>query len=259
MDIDRYGPVALVAGASEGLGRAFAESLAESGFSLVMLARRPDPLDAAAAAIRERFDVDVHAIPIDLASEAAVRALPELIAELDIGLFIYNAAYAPVGPFLSRPVEDLLRIVDVNVRGPLLLTRLLAPRLVARGRGGVVLMSSLAGLQGTPRLATYAATKAFNIVLGESLWGELRPYGVDVLVSCAGAVRTPGFAAQTAGADPPGTLDACDVARATLAAVGRDPRVVPGWLNKLAQWVVGRLLPRRHAVALMEQNTRRLS
>lgn len=82
--------------------------------------------------------------------------------------------------------------------------------------------------------------------------------GVDELVSCAGAVRTPGFAAQNAGADPPGTLDARDVARATLAAVGRGPRVVPGWLNGLAQWAVGRLLPRRHAIALMEQNTRQL-
>ena len=185
-------------------------------------------------------------------------ALAALTADIEIGLAVYNAAYAPVGDFVSRPMDDLLHVVDVNVRGPLVFARTLAPKMVARGRGGLVLMSSLAGYQGAPRIATYAASKAFNIVLGESLWRELRPRGVDVVVSTAGAIRTPGYAA-TAGKDAPGTLDADVVANATLDALGRGPVVVPGAVNRLARFVLGRLLPRRTAIDIFARSTKELS
>ena len=253
----RYGGWALVAGASEGLGAAFADALAARGMPLLLLARRIDPLEATAQALRARHGVEVRTAAIDLGHAELPQRLEALTGELEIGVAIYNAAYAPVGALTGRPLDELLRVVDVNVRAPLIFARTLAPAMQSRGRGGLVLMSSLAGLQGSPRLATYAATKAFNIILAEGLWGELRGSGVDVVASCAGAIRTPGYA-DTASAEAPGTMDADAVAEATLRALGRGPRVVPGAVNKLASVVMGRVLPRARAVRLMGAQTQSL-
>lgn len=256
----RYGPTALIAGASEGLGAALAHAVAARGIDLVIVARRPDVLERTAAELRERHGVDVHAAAMDLGTPESIAAMQRIARDFEIGLAVYNAAHAPVGPFLHQDPADLLRVVDVNVRGPLTLARTVAPDMVARGRGGIVLMGSLAGLQGTGGVATYAASKAFDIVLAEGLWGELRRHGVDVLVSCAGAVTTPGYARATKrGHNPPGTLTPEVVAARTLAALGRGPRVTPGWINALAAFVIGRLLPRRLAVALMAASTRNLT
>ena len=253
----QYGPWAVVAGASEGLGAAFAAALAARGVNLMLLARRADLLESVAAKLRATVEVRTEAL--DLARPDLPATLEALTSQLDIGLAIYNAAYAPVGELHARSVADLLQVIDVNVKGPLIFARTLAPRMVARGRGGIVLMSSLAGFQGAPRLAAYAASKAFNIVLGESLWHELRPHGVDVVVCGAGAVRTPGYAATNKGGDVPGTLDAREVAEQALGALGNGPTVVPGATNKLARFVMGRLLPRRTAIGIMARSTKELS
>jgi short-subunit dehydrogenase len=194
----------------------------------------------------------------DLARADLPAALAALTSELDIGLAVYNAAHAPIGELLSRPVDDLLRVIDVNIRGPLVFARTLAPKMAARGHGGIVLMSSLAGYQGAPRIATYAASKAFNIVLGEGLWSELKPHGIDVVVSTAGAIRTPGYA-KAATKDAPGTLDADMVANLTLDALGHGPVVVPGAVNRLARFVLGRMLPRRAAINIFARSTKDLS
>ena len=249
-----YGPVAVVAGASEGLGEAFAEVLAGSGLDLVLLARRADVLAAVGARLGAQYRVKVRTLACDLADPAWHEALAEATSGLEIGLGVYNAAFSFVAPLLDRPLAEALRVVDVNVRGPLMFAHALAPAMVARGRGGLVLMSSLAGFQGAPRLAAYAASKAWNQVLGESLWAELRPAGVDVVVSCPGAIRTPGYR-KTAQRDAPGTLDPADVARATLDALGHGPLVVPGGVNKLAAFMMRRLMSRRGVVAMMGSQT----
>lgn len=250
----RYGPWCVVAGASEGLGAAFADAIAEQKINLILVARRAELLETVAKHLRAKRSVEVRTLAADLAEGAFVEALNKLTSELDVGLAVYNAAYSFIAPLLDRPLGDALRVVDVNVRGPLRFVHALAPSMVARGRGGIVLMSSLAGFQGAPRLAAYAASKAFNIVLGESLWAELRPKGVDVLVSCAGAIRTPNYLAST-HREAPGTLDAKDVVDQTLAALGVGPMVVPGGVNKLARFFLGRILPRKAAVDVMARST----
>jgi len=220
----------------------------------VLVARRADALAAVAADVREKHGVDVRTLAFDLAQPTLGEAMHDATQGIEIGLGVYNAASSFIAPLLERPVEDALRVVDVNCAGPLRFIHALAPAMVARGRGGIVLMSSLAGFQGGPRLAPYAASKAFNVVLGESLWHELRDRGIDVLVSCPGAIRTPNYL-KTTDKEAPGTLDALDVAQRTLSALGSGPTFVPGATNKLARFFLGRFLSRAAAVGIMAKNT----
>lgn len=246
----RYGVWAVIAGASEGLGAAFAESLAARGLSLVLLARRAELLGALASKLRTSHGVEVRPVACDLAEPSFADALSGAITDVEVGVAIYNAAYSFVAPLFERPLADALRVVDVNVRAPLVFLHTLVPPMIARGRGAVVLMSSLAGFQGSPKLAAYAASKAFGTILGESLWAELGPKGVDVITSCAGAIRTPGYA-KALQKEAPGTLDASEVAERTLAALGRGPVVIPGATNKLASQLLRRLLSRKSAIGIM--------
>jgi hypothetical protein len=240
------------------LGAAFAEAIAQRGLNLVVLARQEDRLQATAARLKETYGVDVIAIAADVADYDSVK---ERLGDLkvDIGLLVYDAAYAPIGLFDNVTDDQLARATDVNVRAPLLLTKLLSAPMIERGRGGIVLMSSLAGSQGSPKIAAYAATMSFNAILAEGLWSELKPHGVDVLACLAGAILTPGYQAAESAKPAPGTLLAKDVAEQTLKALGKGPIVVPGRVNKLGRFILMRLLSRRAAIALMSKNTGGLS
>jgi uncharacterized protein len=255
---ETYGSYALVAGGSDGLGAAFAEAVARRGLNVVLLARQEDRLRATAARLKQSYGVDVVAIAADVADYENVK---EQLRQLDlsIGLLVYNAAYAPIGPFEDTNEDQLVRATEVNVRAPLLLAKFLSAPMIERGRGGIVLMSSLAGSQGSPNIATYAATKSFNAILAEGLWKELKPHGVDVLACMAGAILTPGYREAESAKPAPGTLDAKEVAEQTLNALGKGPIVVPGTVNKLARFTLMRLLSRRAAIAIMSKNTGGLS
>jgi len=254
---ERYGPFALVAGASAGLGAAFARALAARGLDLLLLARRAGPLEALAAELRAAHRVEVRVAAADLGAPELLERVERLAAGAEVGLLVYNAAASAIGPFLDRPLEEQLRVLDVNCRGPLVLAHRLGGAMARRGRGGIVLMTSLAGGQGNPLLASYAASKAFNLVLAEGLWAELRAGGVDVVACRAGATRTPGYEASRPRAKVP-LMEPEPVVEAALSALGRGPAVVAGGLNKLAAFAFSRLLPRRAAIRIMERATRRL-
>jgi short-subunit dehydrogenase len=255
---DRYGAWAVVAGASEGLGAAFAEALARRGLGVVLVARRADVLESLASNLRAQCGVEVRTVACDLAAASFADRVADATRDIEVGVAVYNAAYSFVAPLFDRPLEDALRVVDVNVRGPLILLHTLVPSMIARGRGAAVLMSSIAGFQGAPRLAAYAASKAFNTVLGESLWAELAPAGIDVVASCAGAIRTPGYA-RALQKEAPGTLDASEVVDRTFAALGHGPLVVPGATNRLASHFMRRLLSRKQAIGIMGKSVKGLS
>ncbi len=254
----KYGPCAVVAGASEGLGAAFAEELAKRGLNLILIARRREKLESLANKLKEIYSVEINYHSLDLADYQKTKSVISQM-DLNIGLLVYNAAYAPISYFEDLSEEDLSKIVDVNIKTPLLLTKLLSAKMMEKGRGGIVLMSSLAGTQGSPKIATYAASKAFNMILSEGLWHELKKYGIDVMASCAGAVRTPGYKNAQNEKDAPGTLDANTVADNTLNALGKGPIAVPGFTNKMLRFLMGRILPRKLAINIMHKNTKNLS
>ena len=254
---DRYGRWALVLGASEGLGAAFASQLAARGMHLVLVARRSELLSRFQEQLTAEHEVEIRCLVGDVADPTVATTLVDAVAELELGIIIYNAAYTSVGPFTEAPEEEIERVVDVNVRGPLRVLRTLLPAMCSRGRGAVVLMSSLSGLQGTPYISVYAASKAFNTILAEGLWYELRSHGVEVVACCAGAMRTPGYI-RSFDRDVPGMLSPDEAARRTLDGLGRGPRLVPGLVNRLTAVLMGRLLPRRWAVRLIGRNTKHL-
>ena len=254
----RYGRWAVVAGASQGLGLSFAEELARRGMNVVLVSRRGSLLEEIAGRLEAEYRVEVRSLALDLAGPDFAAALTDAVAGLDLGILIYNAAYVPIGRFIDMDDQALEQVVRVNVRGPLVLARALLPPMCEGGRGAVVFMSSLAGLQGTPRLAAYSASKAFNIMLADALWGELGEHGIDVSVCCAGAMPTPGYLAST-DRDAPGMLSPDDAASRTLDELGKGPRIVPGLINRISAELMGRLLPRRTAIRLMARNTRHLS
>ena len=255
---NRYGPWALVAGASEGIGQAWCRRLAARGLNVILVARREAPLRDEAAALQSRFGVETRLLAIDLAAADLTERVNATVGDLDIGLLVYNAAYADVSQYLDQSVDSKLTTIDVNCRGVLLLTSYLGQRLVARGRGGMVLMSSMSGWQGSAMMGVYAATKAFTTVLGESLWSELRPHGVDVQVCVAGATLTPGFKARTPRekwrASFPLAPEA--VVDAALARLGGEPTVIAGRMNRFAYLVLSKLMPRGAAVRFFSRTTR---
>lgn len=254
----RYGPWALVLGASEGLGAAWSRELARRGCDVVLVARRPEPLDALADELRAAGR-QVRVVPMDLARPDLVGALQAAVDGLDLGLVVYNACASFVGPFLRLSEAEKQTTLDVNARGPMLAAHALLPGLVARGRGGMVIVSSLSGFQGSAWVGTYAATKAFDLVLGETLWHELKPQGVDVLVVAAGATLTPAFERVTPEARRKDAvpMQADDVAREGLDALaaGAGPTFVPGRVNRLARAVFSHL-PRRWVVGFISRTTR---
>jgi uncharacterized protein len=250
---DRYGPWALIAGASEGIGAAFAAALAKQGLDLVLVARRPEPL----AALAESLPVRTVTVTADLATSEGVDAVLEATADLEVGLVVCNAAYSPIGPFLDTDPALTHRALRLNCAAPLALAHAYLPVMALRRRGGFVIMSSLAGAQGSPGISVYAATKAFGAVLAEGLWDEMRHHGVDVITAVAGAVSTPGLART--GKRAPGTVSPAEVAEAALRALGNRPRTVPGTLMKVSSALIARLFPRRAAIAMFARASRDLS
>ena len=255
---ERYGPWALIAGASVGLGEAFARKLAGHGLNLLLIARRQASLDLLAADLRAAHGIEVRTLAADLARPDLMTVVQDFAAARAVGMVVYNAAYSTIGPFLDRPVEDHLRAIDVNCRGPIVLAHLFGRAMAERRRGGIVLMTSTAGSQGGPWLASYAASKAFNLILAESLWDELAASGVDVIACRAGATRTPGYEASKPRPSRVPLLEPSYVADRTLAALGHGPSIVPGAFYRFSAFVMGRLLPRRMAIQIMGRATRKL-
>lgn len=248
--IEQYGPWAVVTGASDGVGRATAEQLAEAGMNLVLVARRRSILEDLAADLTDRFAIDVRVIAADLSLPDSVEALIAQTDDLSVGLLVAAAGYGTSGRFIDLPLDREVNMIDLNCRTVLSLSHHFGRRFAAQGRGGIVLFSSLVAFQGVPRSANYAATKAYIQSLAEGLHQELAPHGVDVLASAPGPVHS-GFA-DRADMQMSMALQPDVVARGTLRALGRKSTVRPGLLSK---FLIGSLslLPRGLRVRAMGQ------
>jgi hypothetical protein len=257
----KYGNTAMVAGASEGIGAAFSACLAAGGMDLVLIARRSTPLQQLAHSLENEYKVNVTCISCDLSGTDAARQIEETLQGLEINILIYNAALSYLGPFLENSAENHLQAARVNMLTPLNLVHFYGGKMVKRKKGAIVLMTSLAGLQGSGYLSVYAATKAFNRILAESLWYEWKNSGVDVIACCAGATATPGFKntkPEKSGFFAPRVLDPEEVANECLKMLGRQPSFITGRANRAASFIMQKILPRKMAVNIMGDTTRKM-
>ncbi len=245
---ERYGPWAVVTGASDGIGRAFALQLSSMGLNLVLVARRAEALSALAAELQVTQGIDTRVIAADLARTEEVERVLATTRDLDVGLLVAAAGFGTSGSFLDANLDEERHMIDVNCRAVMEMSLHVGQRLARRGRGGLVLMSSLLAFQGTPRAAGYAATKAYVQTLAEALRLELRSLGVDVIACAPGPIRS-GFAAR---ANMRMSLAAGPeiVAAATLKSLGHRTTVRPGPLSKLLEYSLA-VLPRRGRVRVM--------
>ena len=257
---ERFGGAALITGASSGIGEAFARALARRGMDLVLVARRGDRLAAIAGELGAEHRVRVEPVAHDLVRPDVHRSLPAAVAALglEVGLLVNNAGFGTYGRFAESDIDQQARMVDLNCRVPVVLTRAFVPGMIARRCGGIVIVASIAAYQPTPFLATYGASKAFDLMFGEALWAELRDEGIAVLALSPGS--TPTEFQQVAGTQrlrSPGlTTTAAQVVDAALDALGRKPSVVPGAANALL--VHGaRLAPRSWVARLAHRANRR--
>jgi short-subunit dehydrogenase len=230
IDKERYGPWAVIAGGSEGVGSAFAEELAHAGINLVLIARRPGPL-AATAEVARAIGVDVRSLQLDLLAPEAGPTIRAATDDLDVGLLVLNAgANTYRSEFVDGDLERMRAVVDLNITTPLALTHHFGARLRRRGRGGIVIVGSLAGYLGQAQLSIYAAAKAFSRVFAEGLWLELRDHGVHVLELILGVTRTPAMERAGLTLDLPGLVVAepVDVVRECLAHLADGPVWIAG-------------------------------
>lgn len=245
---ERYGPWALVTGASDGIGRAMANDLASRGLNVILIARRGDQLATLGANIEKDFGLSTRVLVADLADANEVSRVVEETNGADVGLLIACAGFGTAGRFLDTKLSDELGMIDVNCRAVLAMTKVFADRLARRRRGGIVLLSSIVAFQGVPNAANYAATKAYIQTLAEGLRTELAAYEVDVLSCAPGPVQS-GFAARS-GLRMGNAVKPETVAREALDALGRKTTVRPGLLSKVVSGSLA-VLPRLVRTAIM--------
>ncbi len=254
-----YGPWALILGASEGVGSAFVCALAEQGLNIVLVSRRQSTMEAVAADVRDRFPVETRILELDLFSPDAMQTLNGATEDLEIG-FVVNCAGgdADFGPFLDRSIESQEALLHRNCTLLMRTCHHFGSQMVKRGRGGIVILSSGAAVAGAPGLATYSGTKAFDLLFAESLWGELKPKGVDVLCLMLADTDTPTLRHQmlirgkiaSMKEAPKGATPASFVAAEALRYIDKGPSRIISRKLQIGSRVMG-LLGRNTAVAIM--------
>jgi len=255
----KYGPWALVTGAAWGMGTEFARQIGALGLKLVLVDIKASELAQVAEEVRKSSGVEVKTVVTDLSRLDFMETLRRETEGIEVGLLVSNAAYPPVGLFFEQSLEDKLRMIEVNCRAPLILVHEFGATMLARKRGGIILMSSGSATQGVAYLASYAATKAYNLILAESLWDELREHGVDVLGFMPGATRTTGFELSKPHLER-STVAPVNEPKPTVAEalkmLGRTPSWIPGRRNRWTLTLAQRLLPRKQMIKLVGSNMR---
>ena len=257
----RYGDWALIAGAAEGIGAGFVRALALRGFHIIMVDIKRNPMNALAEEIMRTCRTEVRTVHLDLSSETAADSLMQEISAFDCRLLICVAAYSQVKPFLNNSKKDLDTYINLNNRMQVHLIHGFAGRLAGlKKNGGILLMSSLAGLLGPPLVAPYAASKAFLIRLAESLSMEFEPLGIDISVCCAGLTDTPTYRLNTPGFAQARLkpMDPIRVAEYALRQLGRKTVSIAGPRNRFPLFVLSSLLPRSISLRILSRTMNKM-
>jgi len=239
---ERYGPWALITGASSGIGAEFARQLAALGLNLILVARRKQRLDDLARQLEGADKITVQTIAADLSRPDFLPLIASAIGSMEVGLLVNNAGFGLAGEFVDHELEKELALLDVNCRATLVLTHVFGRQMAQRQRGGIIFVSSVSGFIATPFAAHYAASKAYDLFLAESLGYELKQHGVDVLALCPGSTATEFHV--VAGSRPVAAMAVAPVVDLAIKTLGKKPVAIPGWHNGLLVSVL-KFTPRR--------------
>jgi uncharacterized protein len=245
---EKYGPWVLITGASSGLGSDFAEQLAQKGMNLVVVARRESRLKDLANRLEQQYGIQVRIIAGDLADEHCVPQLIEKTKDLEIGLLVNNAGFSRTGELLHGDIAAERSMYRVNCEAPLMLAMEFGKKMVQRGKGAIIFVSSSVSFVPTPYWTHYAASKAYTLFLGEGLYHELKGKGVDVLALCPGGMKTE--FQQRAGISSFGAASTRSVVTTAFNSLGKKPSVIPGWHVSLLFRHLPKILPRKFSLSL---------
>ena len=252
---EKYGPWALVTGASSGIGAEFCRQIAARGLNVILVARSTGKLETLAEQPQQEHKVETRVVTADLGQADFMEGVLAQTEGLEVGLLVNNAGFGIAGEFLDNPMERELQMLHVNCRAPLMLTHAFGNKMRERGKGGVVMVASTIAYQATPYMAHYTASKAHNLFFGESIWYELKQTGIDVITLCPGPTDTQ--FADVAVVKAPRGMSVTPVVRLTLAKLGRRPRVIPGLLNRFGA-LMSKFAPRRLNAVMMGWVMRKL-
>lgn len=242
--LSKYGPWGVVTGASQGIGLEFAKGLAEKGMDLVLVARKADKLEAVAESLRAEHGVQVRVVAEDLSKPVGLEGVKKATQGLEVGMLVNNAGAWQFGSFLDNDIDRDVSSVALNVEAPMVLSHHFANQMAERGRGGIINVGSGAALHGVPGQAAYSATKGFLKNFSESLYRELKPKGVDVLITNPGPVEGEASQAYDQSKVPLQKVEGRDVVKDAFRRLGHGSSTIPGWLNKVAMGVAVRAMPR---------------
>ena len=232
MLITNYGNWALITGASSGIGEEFARRLAEEGMSLILVARRKERLEKLSAELKQKNNIEIVIAPLDLSEDNFMEKLKQYVGNRIVSILVNNAGVGSTGEFINTNSEHEMKMVKLNCVAPTILAHHFVRPMVEQKRGAIIFLGSVVGYQPTPYMATYSASKVFNVFMGEALWWELKKYNIDVLAVNPGGTETE-FQRIAKASVGPAPRKASDVVNTALKALGKKPGVVDGYLNKI--------------------------
>jgi len=229
----KYGPWALITGASSGIGAEFARQLSQQKLNLVLIARSKERLEQLSQELCAQNDVQVKIIVADLTQREEIKTILQQIDGIDVGLLVNNVGREDAGHFLDSDIERVIETLDLNCRVPLELTHTFARKMAERQRGGIIFLSSIVAFQGVPYIASYAATKAYDLIFAEGLASELKRRNVDVLALCPGFAKTNLAPGSNFKSSPIQPMDIEPIVKTAIHSLGKKRVAIPGIVSKV--------------------------
>lgn len=246
---DRYGPWALITGASSGIGESFACELAKRGLNIILIGRDQQRLEYVSQKC-QAFQVETFIIKVDLSDIHEVLKIKEVVGNRCVGLIINNAGFGLYGPFLQNSLKTYLDMVNIHCHAVLSITHQFLPSLISAKKGGIIFVASTSSFQAIPNSLVYSATKAFDLYIGEGITEEIRGSGVDVLTLAPGFVETPFFNNSSVNLNKfAPRISPQSLILSALKKLGNKNLVIPGFTNKLF-FMVQKFLPRDWVVKI---------
>ncbi len=243
---EKYGDWALITGASSGIGKCFAETLAPMGFNLILVARSEKKLNHISIELSSSHSIKCRVIVADLTKEKSVNHIIEQTQDINIGLLINNAGYSLTGDFIADTQNSQTDLMKINSLIPMQLCHWFGQKMQVKGKGGIINVSSVSGIMPLPNWTTYSASKSFLKSFSESLWYELKPKGIDIIALCPGATKTNFH--KTAKVNSNGLLPK-KIVEAGIKKLGKTPSVIVGTSNKFLVFIMS-ILPLKMKIRL---------